>query len=174
MPAWQLRAETDADRERLIALYTEFRWPELAPAPWPDDAKRAFLADQFVQQAAHYRAHYRGARYLIVADADDQPLGRLYLYRSPGEFRLMDIMLFEAYRGRGIGRVLVDALLAEARLQGVDVTLHVERDNPARDFYLRRGFVLDEDRGVYHFMRWPAAGSPAGQPDRIAVGQPVT
>lgn len=171
--ALRLRAEIDDDRDALVALYTEFRWDELAPAPWPDEAKQAFLADQFTQQANHYRAHYQGARYLVVADADNQAIGRLYLYRSKAEYRLMDIMLFERCRGRGVGRALIDALLATALEQAVDVSLHVERDNPARDFYLRRGFVLDEDRGVYHFMRWTSGGSPAGQRDRAEAGQPV-
>lgn len=149
----RLRAESDGDQPILCALYTEFRWPELAIAPWPDEAKRQFLAEQFALQSDHYRKNYLGAAYWVVTLVDEV-IGRVYLYRSPSEFRLMDIMLFERFRGRGYGRVLIDSLLAECRRLRLPVTLHVERDNPARLFYERRGFTLDEDRDVYLFMRW--------------------
>lgn len=149
----QLRDEVPSDAGTLCALYTEFRWAELQPVPWPEAAKSQFLAEQFKLQADHYRKHYDRARFWVVCIHDDV-IGRLYLHRSPSEFRLMDIMLFERYRGQGIGRVLIDTLLGVCRQQQLPVSLHVERENPARDFYLRRGFELDEDRGTYLFMVW--------------------
>ncbi|MBK8283836.1 MAG: GNAT family N-acetyltransferase [Ahniella sp.] len=154
-PQILLRDEQADDKEPLVRLYAEFRAEELAQAPWPENVKQDFLAEQYRLQAAHYQAHYAGARFLVLVQ-EGVVIGRLYLYRSPSEYRLMDIMLFESSRRRGIGRVLISALCAIAGKQGVSITLHVERDNPARDFYLRRGFEMLEDRGVYHFMRFPS------------------
>ena len=150
-----LRDEQTADQDALIELYTEFRWQELAQVPWPEAAKREFLAEQCRLQTSHYQAHYAGARFLVIEESGGL-IGRLYLHRSPSEYRLMDIMLFERARGRGIGHTLIAGLCETVHQQGVSVTLHVERDNPARDFYVRRGFEMLEDRGVYHFMRFPS------------------
>ncbi len=49
-------------------------------------------------------------------------------------------------RGKGVGRALLDALLATARAQGYRaVSLSVDRQNPARRLYERAGF---RDAGV--------------------------
>lgn len=159
-PTLGLRAEQPADSAELCALYVEFRWSELAHVPWPDDAKQAFLIDQFQLQSSHYRKHYQCARFWVVTLAD-VVIGRLYLHRSPSEFRLMDIMLFQRVRGLGYGRVLIDTLLEQCRQLRLRVSLHVERENPAKDFYERRGFVLEEDRDTYLFMTWQPAAAEA-------------
>jgi len=158
-PSLVLRAELASDQSALIALYTEFRWAEMAQTNWPESAIREFLAEQFLHQANHYVQHYAGAHFMVLADHEGQVLGRIYLYRSPTEYRLMDIMLFERCRGRGLGRALIDALIRVADDQQTKITLHVERENPARQFYQRRGFGLVEDRGVYDFLQYPAPGS---------------
>jgi len=147
------RAAADSDRAFLCALYAATRRDELAPVPWPDDAKQAFLAEQFELQDRHYRANYPGAD-LLVIERDAVPVGRVYVYRSPGEIRLMDIVLLETERGRGLGSALLAELLDEARATRASITLHVEPDNPAQRLYARLGFRLIEDRGVYHFLGW--------------------
>lgn len=152
-PSLSIRPECNEDAETLCHLYQEFRWHELMQVPWPDAAKSAFLAEQFKLQADHYRKHYQCARFWVICQ-NEKAIGRLYLHRSPSEFRLMDIMLFERYRGKGFGRVMIDSLLNECQALRLPVSLHVERENPAKDFYLRRGFELDEDRGTYLFMVW--------------------
>jgi ribosomal protein S18 acetylase RimI-like enzyme len=78
----------------------------------------------------------------------------VYVYRSPGEIRLMDIALVDAERGRGLGAALIRELMDEARATNASITLHVEPGNPARRWYERLGFALVEDRGVYHFLSW--------------------
>ncbi|WP_170113445.1 GNAT family N-acetyltransferase [Ahniella affigens] len=152
-PSLTIRLERAEDAETLCHLYQEFRWHELMHVPWPEAAKMAFLAEQFRLQADHYRKHYDCARFWVVCH-ESKVIGRLYLHRSPSEFRLMDIMLFERCRGKGFGRVMIDCLLTECQALCLPISLHVERENPARDFYLRRGFELDEDRGTYLFMVW--------------------
>jgi hypothetical protein len=47
-------------------------------------------------------------------------------------------------------------VLGEATRERKVVTIHVERFNPALDWYLRLGFKPIEDRGVYVLMRWSA------------------
>jgi ribosomal protein S18 acetylase RimI-like enzyme len=156
--SWTLRPEGANDQDFIDALYASTRWEELAPAPWPDEAKRSFLFEQARLQSDHYQRNYPGAALCIVEHAG-RAVGRLYLYASPGEFRLMDIALVPERRGQGHGERMLRALMAVAAAQTRRITLHVEPNNPAQRLYARLGFGLDEDRGVYHFLAWSPPAS---------------
>lgn len=143
----------EADLVFVYALYAQVRAAELAPVPWPQDAKDTFLAEQAALQHRHYLANYPGADLLVIEDGAD-PIGRVYLYRAPAEIRIMDIALMPDRRNRGIGTRLLNEILDEARATGSTVTLHVESDNPAQRLYRRLGFQLIEHRGVYDFLGW--------------------
>lgn len=159
LPGLAFRPIADSDLPFLAALYAQVRRDELAPVPWPPEAKAAFLADQFRLQHAHYTTHYPDAEFLLV-QREHRAIGRVYVWRVPGETRLMEISLLEAERGRGVGGAIIDLLLREAQGCGDVVTLHVEPDNPARRLYERLGFVATGPvAGVYLPMRW-SAGAP--------------
>lgn len=121
--------------------------------PWPDAAKREFLAEQADLQHSHYVANYPGADLLLI-QRDSVPIGRIYIYRGAGEIRVMDIALIPGERGRGVGTALIREIMDEARQTGAKVTLHVEPNNPAQRLYARLGFGLIENRGVYDFLGW--------------------
>lgn len=157
MPELRFRPITDADLPFLRDLYAGTRYEELAPTGWPPEAVEAFLTDQFNLQHAYFREHYPEADLLIVL-TEKTPIGRLYLARWDDELRLMDIALLPEYRGQGIGGALIQGVLDEAAREGKPVRLHVEKFNRVRDYYLRIGFKLIEDRGVYDFMEWTPGG----------------
>jgi ribosomal protein S18 acetylase RimI-like enzyme len=146
-----LRPAGPRDRELLHRVYASTRAEELANVPWDDEAKDGFLRAQFDAQDRWWREHYAGASFDVVL-VDGEPAGRLYVYASEDEIRIVDIALLPAFRARGIGSVLLAGILAEGRR----VTIHVERMNPALRLYERLGFVLAEDRGVYLFLERPA------------------
>ena len=148
-----LRPIAEADFPFLRDLYASVRADELAPVPWPEAAKRSFLDEQFALQHAHYVKVYVGADFLLI-EKDGTSIGRIYVYRTPAEIRLMDIALIAAERGRGIGTALVSELMEEAATTNCELTLHVEPDNPAQRLYQRLGFRLIEHRGVYDFLGW--------------------
>jgi ribosomal protein S18 acetylase RimI-like enzyme len=150
-----LRPVTPDDREFLLRLYGATREEELALVPWTDPEKAAFVEMQFEAQAASYQAAYPDGEFLVVV-LDGDPAGRLYLGRSPGELRLIDIALLPEHRGRGIGTALIEAIVSRADRDCVEVGLHVEPWNPAKRLYERFGFESVELRGIYEFMRRPA------------------
>jgi len=155
-----LRPSVAADDAFLRELYAGVRWPELASLPWTAAEKRAFCDAQFDLQDRHYRTHYPGAEFLVITAGDGAPIGRLCRVRGVGEWRLMDIALLPAHRGRGAGTRLLTELVAGADAAGVPVVLHVEHDNPARRLYERLGFagVADPgEPGVYLEMKRPPA-----------------
>ena len=153
---YRFRHITDADLPFLAKLYASTRAEELAPVPWSDAEKAAFLDAQFRAQHAHYQAYYPNADWLIAShQACD--IGRLYIERWPTQHRIIDIALLPEHRGKGLGEVLLRDLLDEAAGVGKAVSIHVEKLNPAMRLYRRLGFVTEEDKGVYNLMRWSAA-----------------
>ncbi len=151
MDRTRLRPVADRDRAFLVDLYASVREPELAHVPWSDEAKRAFVEQQFAAQDEHYRQHYPGAT-LDVVEVDGEPAGRLYVHRGPSDIRIMEIALAPAFRGRGIGTGLLRTLIAEAEESGRKLSIHVEANNPARTLYERLGFRPAGEHGVYVLM----------------------
>jgi ribosomal protein S18 acetylase RimI-like enzyme len=153
----RVRPITESDHLFLCDLYASVRAAELAPVPWPADAKRQFLDQQFALQHQHYVNVYIGAKLLLI-EQDGVPIGRIYIHRTPAEIRLMDIALIAERRGKGLGSLLLRELMHEARANACELTLHVEPENPAQRLYRRHGFYLIEHRGVYDFLGWKSGG----------------
>ena len=162
-PGYGLRPRTEADLPFLCDLYAHTREEELAPVPWPQEQKRAFLEDQFDKQHRHYLQHYPQAQWWIVT-CEDRAVGRLYVAQTARDLRVMDVSLLAAHRNQGVGGALMRSLLAHADRLGISASLHVEPFNPALRLYQRLGFATVEDKGIYDLMRWDAesaASAPA-------------
>ncbi len=150
----QLRPARPEDRELLFRVYASTRQDELAPVPWPEEAKLAFLRQQFDAQDAWWKTHYAEASFDVVV-VDGQDAGRFYVLRMPAEIRIVDIALLPHARGASVGTHLLRQVFSEADATGRRVTIHVERMNPALALYERLGFRLVEDKGVYLFLERP-------------------
>lgn len=136
----------------LAQVYADSRAEELAPVPWPDEAKADFLRQQFELQRLHYDTHYQGAS-LWVVRWDSEPVGRVYVFRGASDIRLMEVAVLRSWRRRGIARSILAELVHESDRHGIPMSLHVEPLNPIVPFYQSLGFAQVEDRGAYIFMR---------------------
>ena len=152
------RRITDADLPVLARIYASTRAEELAPVPWNETEKAAFLDMQFRAQHAHYRQYYPEADWLMTM-RENENVGRLYLERLPSQHRIIDIAFLPEHCGKGLGAALLCDLMDEATAAGKAVSIHVEKFNPAMRLYRRLGFVTEEDKGVYDLMRWTAAAA---------------
>ena len=152
----RFRPITDADLPFLARVYASTRAEELAATPWSDAQKAAFLDMQFRAQHADYQTNYPDADWLVIMRGGEA-IGRLYLDRWPTQHCIIDIALLSEHRGKGLGEALLRDLLDEAAARGKDVSIHVEKNNPAMRLYRRLGFTTAEDKGVYDLMRWTAA-----------------
>ena len=148
-----LRPVLFGDEDFLFSVYAGTRAEEMDLVDWDAAQKRAFLRMQFRAQDQFYKENYTGAEYQVIL-LDDQPVGRLYIQRRKDEIRIMDISLLPEFRKRGIGSALLNQILDEAARSNLPVTIHVERFNPALHLYERLGFRLQEDKGIYFFMKW--------------------
>lgn len=146
------RQFTDGDLPFVSELYASTRREEVALTGWPPEQQAAFLAQQAAAQHSHYSIHFADAEWLII-ERDARAIGRLYLRETPGNLHIVDISLLPDSRGQGIGGAILADILDLARGRRCDVTIHVEKGNPARSLYARLGFETLEEKGVYDLLR---------------------
>ncbi|SCE78682.1 [SSU ribosomal protein S18P]-alanine acetyltransferase [Micromonospora viridifaciens] len=127
-----------------------FRW-------WHIDQVLPIEADLFgVEQwspAMFWNELANGHFYLVATDADGSVLGYAgLLVAPPDEAWVQNIAVRRDAQRRGVGRALLEALLAEAARRGVRSTLlEVAADNaPAQRLYAAYGFEpIGVRRGYY-------------------------
>ena len=93
----------------------------------------------------------------FIALEDDRPVGAVWLRKlrqeDPGygfvddQTPEMGIALLPAYRGRGLGGALLEALFEAAKEIYPAISLSVSIDNPARRLYERMGFAPVKQEG---------------------------
>ena len=137
----------------LLELYSSTRWDEVMQAPWTDDQRHEFLKQQFDAQHKHYQSHYPHSDFLIILK-NTTKIGRLYIDRDESSICLIDIALMPQYKYNGLGTLLLKRLLMEAQQTKKKIVLHVEKFNPAYQWYLKNGFQQVEDKGVHQYMEW--------------------
>ncbi len=153
MHTLRFRPETSADDDFLIPLYASCRADAALLAQWPSEQRDVFINQQFQLQRQHYQREYPNADYSIIL-ADEQAIGRWYLYRDAAYYELLDIGLIPEYRNKAIGSRLVNDLLSEAGRVNKSVRVFVEQDNPAQRFYSRLGFNTIEQHGAHLLLTW--------------------
>jgi ribosomal protein S18 acetylase RimI-like enzyme len=148
-----LRPIEAGDEAFLRQVYAATRESEIARTGWDAQTVERFLRMQFDAQHAHYLQHYPQASFDLVLEAG-VPAGRLYVWRGESELRVVDIALLPAFRRRGIGAALLQAVQREAQQGGKRVTIHVETSNPALTLYQRLGFKELSVTGFHRLMAW--------------------
>ncbi|RYG05451.1 MAG: N-acetyltransferase [Chitinophagaceae bacterium] len=153
-----LRPVTDKDHTFLLTLYASTRSAELAVTGWSNEQKIFFLQSQFQLQHNHYQQHFSTAKFHII-EKDKLPIGRLYYGWENNNLRLIDIVLLPEYQRKGIGGRLIRELMDLVGARKGKLLLHVDINKPARDWYLRLGFLPENaeaslKNGVYQQLQW--------------------
>ena len=146
----------------LRRLYGSFRAEEMAPVPWTQAAKDAFLDDQFRLQHHHFVTRFADGDFLVV-ERDGAPVGRLYLHRDEAGVLVVDIGFLPTARGLGLGATLLEWAIRRAEAAGAPrVWLHVVPHNlAARRLYARHGFVVVGEEVGHLRMERPVAAAPS-------------
>lgn len=135
-------------------LVKDIRLRALADAP---DAFGMTLAESEVQPDEEWRQRLSGPSPTVLALEDGHPLamGGGFLLPEPEAAMVWGMWTEPAARGRGLGRRVLDAVVAWAHDAGRTPYLHVTEGNAtARAVYVAAGF---EPTGVWHPLR---EGSP--------------
>lgn len=149
----ELRPARPDDERFLYELYVGTRREEMAGWGLDDSRQQAFLQLQFTARQRHYEIAFPGADNRIVL-CGNRAVGRILVFRSTREIRLVDIALLDEHRGGGVGASLLRALCNEAQAEGKTVTLHVAKTNRAARLYERLGFSIVDETGGDYKMEW--------------------
>ena len=105
---------------------------------------RVFVDEQRVPAEEEVDEHDRtdaAARHAIVLDDGGEPIGAGRYYRIEGNTAQVGRMAVLApHRGRGVGRLLLDALVADARARGL-TRVALNAQDHAVAFYAKAGFT---------------------------------
>ena len=129
------------------------QWSALESQARPLRAQ-VFIDEQGIPAALEWDADDAQAVHAVALNRLGQALGtgRLLL-RADGPARIGRMAVMRGLRGGGVGRSLLESLLAAARERGADrIELHAQAD--AVGFYARAGFVADgepfDEAGIRH------------------------
>jgi len=88
---------------------------------------------------------------LLLAMVDDEPAGFSLTRAIAGEAELLLLAVAPSFRRTGVGRALMEAVVADCRMQDVTILhLEVRADNDALYLYRATGFAkVGERRGYY-------------------------
>ena len=150
LPPVSLRPEAPLDEGFLYEVYASTRADELALTNWDEPTRRMFLQQQFNAMRVGYRSMFPTGEFMIIEMAG-QPVGRMVLDRGATEIRVVDLALLPARQNQGIGTFLMRQVCANA---GKPVRLCVLKNNRARFWYERMGFIPIGERGVYDELEW--------------------
>ena len=146
----------EADSERLFMNY----W-----RGGMEEEKRRILDLQFRAQATHHRMLKNVCETKEnIIEMDGVPVGRFVVSGGRVELRLVEIAVVKAWRGKGIGRLVITSTMQECERTGRVLRLCVEKTNVvALKLYLSLGFYLIEDLGGHLLLEWSVRGPTGGK-----------
>jgi predicted GNAT family N-acyltransferase len=131
------------------------RWAELEPLALPLRVS-VFVQEQGVPIELEQDELDEFATHAVVTDSTAQALatGRLVL-TEPGSAKIGRLAVAKSHRGQGLGKVVLEALIAHGQGLGVKhLKLHAQRD--AERFYLAFGFEAQGEpfmeAGIEHIL----------------------
>ena len=89
-----------------------------------------------------------------VIELENTAIGIQVVERAPDSIHLLQIFILPEYQRRGIGSMLIERLLAEARSARLPLRLSVLRVNPAFALYQRMGFKVVDATPERYFMEY--------------------
>ncbi len=129
---FELRKLAAADLDQVLAIEIES-----FPKPW---SRTSFERELALPQSR-----------TLVACGQDRIVGYVCRWRIEDEIQILNVAVAPTVRRRGVARLLLLAVLAEAAQAGLSVTLEVARDNdPAIALYEHLGFVRTGERKDFY------------------------
>lgn len=150
----RLRPVEPADKPFLFELFRAIRAPRLdfQPGGHPQMAPMIRLQFQALEHAL--AANFPHANHSLLV-AVGVPVGRIMESRTPTEVQLVDISLLPARQRQGIGSLVVEGLLDQARAEHLPVRCQVQQNNPGGYIFFRSlGFHLVAHDTAYAHLEW--------------------
>ena len=139
-PVFTIQKATEADIP-LIRDLTFRVWPQTYSSILPQ-AQIDYMLEYMYSPASLQKQMNNGSQFIFVYD-DEEPVGfAAYLSKGNGIYKLDKIYILPSKQGKGVGRFVIDQVIEEIKKHGATaLQLQVNRDNKAKGFYERLGFV---------------------------------
>ena len=146
-----VRPATEADVSFLTDVVVEATFHQ---GRLPDDFDEADFREGFGEWTAEQVRGELDGSVTSVVQVDGVDAGRLRVVRHDSLVEIAGLQLLPDQQSRGVGRVVVSGVVAQARADGLPVELGVEKDNPrARAFWERCGFRYVGEDDSEHRLR---------------------
>ena len=131
---------------------------------WPETYRSILSGEQIdymLERSYHpdFLAEQMQTSQFIIISNEKEEIGfaSFGLQKDSGLFHLHKIYLLPSYQGKGAGKAMIEYICEDVRKRGGrSIQLNVNRENKARQFYERLGFVIvetvDIDIGSGYFM----------------------
>lgn len=137
-PACTFRAATDADKTFLLELRLATMAPHYA-------RQGITLGDEEERQRA--QSHLDAA---VIIEAEGQAVGVVKVVQDGTTWTIDQFQVAPTHQGRGLGTLVLRAVIGDARRAGALLRLSVLKQNPAAGLYARMGFrTLEESTHSY-------------------------
>ena len=152
-PEHCLRLAGQEDEAFLWSLFCSAR-PELGLLPLPPAQLTQLIRHQYELQQRGYRHQYPQAENWIIA-TQSAPVGKIMFERSSSAVHIIDFIIVPEWRGRGVGRSILNALKEYVRAKSGVLSLQVDRQNiNAKRLYHQLGFVKSQSSDTHEFLVW--------------------
>ena len=117
-------------------------WPQTY-APILSQDRIDYMLEYMYSAASLQKQMDAGSQFIFVYD-DDEPVGyAAYLCKGHGVYKLDKIYVLPSEQGKGTGQFVIDYIIAEIKRGGATaLQLQVNRNNKAKSFYEKLGFVV--------------------------------
>ncbi len=125
-----IRSASEEDIKSLCELEAE-----CFSMPWTESGFKDFFANEYSR--------------CFVAEDEGKLCGYVGMYLISGEAEITNLAVFNAFRRRGIGGLLIEAVCSECGVERVLLDVR-ESNTAARKLYEKHGFQIDgKRRGFY-------------------------
>ena len=131
-------------------------WPQTY-APILSQERIDYMLEYMYSAAALQKQMDAGSQFIFVND-DGEPVGyAAYFPKGYGIYKLDKIYVLPSQQGKGTGKFVINYIMDEITKEGATaLQLQVNRNNKAKDFYEKLGFVVIDykefDIGHGHVM----------------------
>jgi len=144
----------DEDSEFLFSVYKSMRDWELAQTQRTVKEVEKFLRNEFQAQYDFYRTKFPDGRYDVIT-LGSKDIGRRILINDDEALLFADLTLLPEFRGKGLGRKIVEFAKDEAKKVGKVIRYFVRTGNePTKRCSVRFGFRQKPYDGDYDIFEW--------------------
>jgi ribosomal protein S18 acetylase RimI-like enzyme len=131
-------------------IFFQHKTNELNAHQWPDQVLLPILENQFNAQEIAYKIKFPNAeRFFLMLK--DLPVGILLLNKDKS-YHIINIIIDSQFQGQKIGTSVLSDIIEHAKTENKQVTLKVDRRNPALRLYMRLGFEITTEDEIYVSM----------------------